>query len=60
MLMQQNYGLLKIGDCIVAHNNSKIPEHDLKKICDVIRYNFFYIINKWKERFGDSNIIFYC
>lgn len=58
--MQRKYGLLKIGDCILANNNSKVPEHDLKKIYQSIRYNFFYIINRWKERFGDIEIKFYC
>ena len=60
MQMQQKYGLRKIGDCILANNNSKIPDHDLKRIYQAIRYNFFYIISKWKERFGNEDIKFYC
>ena len=58
--MLLKYGLLKIGDCISANNNSKIPDHDLKKIYQAIRYNFFYIVGKWKERFGDGEVKFYC
>lgn len=58
--MQQKYGLPKIGDCILANNNSQIPKHDLRKIYKAIQYNFFYITTKWKERFGDSEIKFYC
>ena len=30
--MQPKYGLLKIGDCILANNNSQIPQQDLRKI----------------------------
>ena len=58
--MQQKYGLLKIGDCILANNNSKIPEQDLRKIYKAIQYNFFLITAKWKERFDVSEIKFYC
>lgn len=54
------YGLRKIGDCILVHNNSQIPQHDLRKIYKAIQYNFFYITAKWKERFGDTEIKFYC
>lgn len=60
MLMRLKYGLQKIGDCILANNSSKIPEHDLRKIYKSIQYNFFYIIDRWKERFGESSIRFYC
>ena len=54
------YGLRKIGDCMLVHNNSQIPQHDLRKIYKAIQYNFFYITAKWKERFGDTEIKFYC
>lgn len=58
--MQLKYGLLKVGECILANNNSRIPEHDLRKIYKSIRYNFFFIVNKWKQRFKDCEIKFYC
>ena len=58
--MQQKYGLLKIGDCILANNNSQIPQQDLRKIYKAIQYNFFLITAKWKERFGIEEIKFYC
>ena len=58
--MQLKYGLLKVGECILANNNSRIPEHDLIKIYKSIRYNFFFIVNKWKKRFKDCEIKFYC
>ena len=52
--------ITKNGDCILANNNSKIPDKDLRRICKSIQYNFFYIIQKWKERFGDDSLKFYC
>ena len=58
--MLQKYGLLKIGDCVLANNNSQIPEQDLRKIYKAIQYNFFFITKKWKERFGVEEIKFYC
>ena len=58
--MLLKYGLPKTGDCILANNNSKIPEHDLRKIYKSIQYNFFYIVDRWKERFDESSIKFYC
>lgn len=58
--MQLKYGLLKIGGCILANNNSKIPNHELRKIYKTIQYNFFYITAKWKERFDVTEIKFYC
>ena len=58
--MLLKYGLLKIGDCILANNNSQIPQHDLRKIYKAIQSNFFIITTKWKKRFGDSPIRFYC
>ena len=42
------------------HSCDRIPEQDLKRIYKSIQYNFFYIIEKWKERFGNDNIKFYC
>ena len=52
--------LTKGGGCFIANNNSRIPEHDLRKIYKSIRYNFFFIVNKWKQRFKDCEIKFYC
>lgn len=58
--MQQKNGLLKIRDCLLANNNSKIPKQDLRKIYKAIQYNFFLIITKWKTRFDVKEIKFYC
>lgn len=52
--------LTKSGGCIVANNNSNIPERDLKKIKDALSYNYFFIVSKWKEYFKGQEIKFYC
>ena len=52
--------LTKNGECMLANNNSKIPEHELNKIYGAIRYNFFLIISEWKDFYGINEIKFYC
>ena len=55
--------LTKTGGCIVANNNSKIPEYELNKLLDIISRHYFLIINKWKEYYNIENIDdikFYC
>ena len=55
--------LTKTGGCIVANNNSKIPEYELNKLLDIISRHYFLIINKWKEYYNIENIEnikFYC
>ena len=58
--MQLKYGLQKIGGCIIANNNSKIPKSDLTNIMKTISLNFLYIVAKWKEVHGIDKIKFYC
>lgn len=58
--MQLKFGLTKSGDCILANNNSRVPEHDLNKILKSIGYNFFYIISEWKDFYGVEDVKFYC
>ena len=58
--MQLKYGLLKVGGCIIANNNSKIPKSDLTNILKTISLNFLYIVAKWKEVHGTDNTKFYC
>ena len=55
--------LTKTGGCIIANNNSKIPEYELNKLLDIISRHYFLIINKWKEYYNIENIDdikFYC
>ena len=52
--------LTKSGGCLVANNDSKIPEHKLNKLIEVIDDQFFYICMKWRETFGNDTLKFYC
>ena len=55
--------ITKAGGCIIANNNSRIPEHELNKLINVIARHYFLIINKWKEYYKIENIEdikFYC
>lgn len=46
------------GKCLKCHNKSHIPEGTLRNIMRMIELRADYIINSWKERFGD--VSFYC
>jgi hypothetical protein len=46
------------GKVIISNNNSNIPERVLKKIARIIEGNSEYIIDSWKEHFGELR--FYC
>lgn len=46
------------GRTLIEHNKSKIPDHKLRTICDLIEARSFEIIAKWQEYFGQ--ISFYC
>lgn len=48
------------GGCVIANNNSRIPEKDLNDLVDIIQGQFFYICNAWKEHFSTDKINFYC
>lgn len=50
--------ITKSGKCLLCNNNSKIPEHLLRNIIDVIEARSNDIINKWESYFGE--IRFYC
>lgn len=52
--------ITKSGGCIVANNNSQIPDKDLRELLETITNNYFYIIAKWKEHFQIDNVKFYC
>ena len=52
--------LTKRGGCVVANNNSKIPEKELREILEVIANNYFVIISKWKKHFPSFELKFYC
>ena len=48
------------GQCVVANNDSRIPQSDLKELLDVISAQFFMICRKWKEHFCVEEIQFFC
>lgn len=52
--------LTKRGGCILANNNSKIPDKDLNSIMETVASNYFYIISKWKETYQLDDVKFYC
>ncbi len=45
---------------IVAHNDGKIPQHDLKELLEIISAQFSHICAKWKEFFLVDDLKFYC
>lgn len=49
--------LTKAGGCIVANNNSRIPQKDLTRLLEMISAQFFMIYAAWKEHFV-KNLIF--
>ncbi len=52
--------LTRTGGCILANNDSRIPEKALGELLEVISAQFFLICSKWKEHFCVEEIKFYC
>ncbi len=52
--------ITKMGGCIVANNNSKIPENELRDLLKIIANNYFFIVSKWKTYFRVDDVKFYC
>lgn len=52
--------ITQTGGCIVANNNSRIPQRDLNELLDIIPISFFYICSEWKRHFNVDVIKFYC
>ena len=50
--------ITKCLHCIVANNNSRIPNHILSNLTEIIENRAFEIVSKWQERFGELS--FYC
>ena len=46
------------GKCLLANNDSKIPESTLNSVMRIIETRSFEIMSKWKETFGELR--FYC
>ena len=52
--------LTSSGGCILANNNSHIPQNVLNDLLDIIAAQFFMICTKWKQHFCVDEITFYC
>ena len=55
--------LTRGGHCILANNNSKIPNKELEKIMETVETQYFFIVSQWMETFSLDNIAdikFYC
>lgn len=50
--------ITEAGGCVLANNNSDIPQKQLNAIMDVIEAESDRIVSKWTEMFGE--IRFYC
>lgn len=50
--------LTKSGGCVLAHNGSKIPEHVLRNIMDIIETRHAYVVMRWQSKFGETS--YYC
>ena len=52
--------ITKNGGCVVANNNSQIPEKELREILETVQNSYFLIIAKWKRHFPNKEIKYYC
>ena len=52
--------LTKNGGCIVANNNSNIPNSELGYLIEIISAQYFVLVSKWKEHFCIEDVRFYC
>ena len=48
------------GGCILANNNSKIPDRDLRDIAKLITLNHEFICAKWQDAFGVEYLSYYA
>jgi len=48
------------GQCILAHNNSRISSTDLNELLEIITAQFLLICDEWKKHFLVDNIRFFC
>ena len=52
--------LTRSGHCIVANNDSRIPQSDLNKLLEVISAQFIMMCTEWKQHFNVDTINFFC
>jgi len=52
--------LTRSGQCIVAHNKSRIPKRELAELQEIISAQFFLIRRMWMEHFCVDEIHYFC
>ena len=52
--------LTRNGGCIVANNQSRIPQYELNELLEIISTNYENICNLWKRYFNLDEIKYYC
>ena len=52
--------ITKTGGCILANNNSHIPPKELNSLMEIVSLYYFKIVSKWKEKYGEDSLKFYC
>ena len=52
--------LTKSGGCILANNNGSIPERELNRLLEIVPLYYLKIVSKWREKYGDDEVKFYC
>ena len=60
LAIAQKYGLQKLVGCMIANNNSYIPQNELNELLYVTSLQFFFICSEWKKHFKTDTIKFYC
>lgn len=53
------FWLTQDGGCILANNNSRISNADLRDLAKLIRQNHTRICKAWIDCFGDDSLRFY-
>ncbi|MCL2772247.1 MAG: DUF4160 domain-containing protein [Oscillospiraceae bacterium] len=48
------------GGCIISNNNSRIHQHDLNELLEIISAQYFFICTAWKDHFKVDTINYYC
>ncbi|MBE5805801.1 MAG: DUF4160 domain-containing protein [Clostridiales bacterium] len=52
--------LTKAGECILANNNSRISQRELNSLLEIVALYYLKIVSKWKEKYGEDAVKFYC
>lgn len=50
--------ITKAGGCVLAHNNSHIPDRVLRNIMRIIEARSAEVVAKWESYFGEAR--YYC